>query len=328
MTALVQQISDNMADLVEAASLSVLRVDARQRMPATGIAWSENLIVTAHHVVEVEDDITVALADGSQISARLLGRDPHNDLAVLQVNATLNSADWAANDSLRVGNLIMALGRPGEKVKATWGIVSGVVQPADMQRRGARIPAMRAGQGRGRRQRRAMQLDGHRGGGWGRALADGFVQTDVIMYPGFSGGPLLGADGKVHGLNTSGFMRGASMAVPVATIRKSVAALLADGSIQQGYLGIGVQEARLPDSVAEALDQDTGLLIVSVEDESPAAEAGMLVGDILTGLDGELVAHVDDLQLMLTSLEIGSTVKVEFVRGGVLADGSVKVGAK
>ena len=320
MSQLMQQVSDNMADLVEAAALSVLRVDARQRLPATGIAWSENLIVTAHHVVEVEDDITVALADGSQISARLLGRDPHNDLAVLQVDATLNPADWAANDSLRVGNLILALGRPGEKVKATWGIVSGVVQPADMQRR--------AGHGLGRRQRRAMQLDGRRGGGWGRALADGFVQTDVIMYPGFSGGPLLGADGKVHGLNTSGFMRGASMAVPVATIRKSVAALLADGSIQQGYLGIGVQEARLPDSVAEALDQDTGLLIVSVEGESPAAEAGMLVGDILTGLDGELVAQVDELQLMLTSLEIGSTVKVEFVRGGVLADGSVKVGVK
>ncbi len=324
MTALVQQISDNMADLVEAASLSVLRVDARQRLPATGIAWSENLIVTAHHVVEVEDDITVALADGSQISARLLGRDPHNDLAVLQVDATLNPADWSANDSLRVGNLIMALGRPGEKVKATWGIVSGVVQPADMQRRRVR---MRAGHGRGRRQRRAMQLDG-RAGGRGRALADGFVQTDVVMYPGFSGGPLLGADSKVHGLNTSGFMRGTSMAVPVATIRKSVAALLADGSIQQGYLGIGVQEARLPDIVAEALDQDTGLLIVSIEGESPAAEAGMLVGDILTGLDGELVAHVDELQLMLTSMQIGSTVKVEFVRGGVLADGSVKVGAK
>ena len=327
MTALVQQLSDNMADLVEAASLSVLRVDARQRLPATGIAWSENLIVTAHHVVEVEDDIKIALADGSQISARLLGRDPHNDLAVLQVDATLNPADWAANNSLRVGNLIMALGRPGEKIKATWGIVSGVVLPVDMQRRGARMRAMRAGHGRGRQQRRAMQLDG-RAGGRGRALADGFVQTDVIMYPGFSGGPLLGAAGKVHGLNTSGFMRGASMAVPVATIRKSVAALLADGSIQQGYLGIGVQEARLPDSVAEALDQDTGLLIVSVESESPAAEAGILVGDILTGLDGELVAHVDALQLMLTSLQIGSTVKVEFVRGGVLADGSVKVGAK
>jgi len=157
---------------------------------------------------------------------------------------------------------------------------------------------------------------------------DGYIQTDVTMYPGFSGGPLLGSDGKVHGLNTSGFSRGASIAIPVATIRKSVAALLSDGKIQQGYLGVGLQSARLPDAVAESLDQDTGLLIVSVEADSPAAKAGLMVGDILTALDGEAVEHVDELLILLAGIPVDSEVAIVFVRGGALQSASATVGAR
>ena len=324
----IQTISQEIAELVSAAAPAVLQVDARRRLPATGIAWSQDLIVTAHHVVESEDDIRIGAADGSQIGATLLGRDPHNDLALLRVDGALTPANWAANDGLRVGNLALALGRPGQNIKATSGIVSGLVGSADIQRGRDKLRArmQKGGPGKGRGRRRRWQRAIARE--WGGALAGGFIQTDVTMYPGFSGGPLLGADGAVHGMNTSGFMRGISAAIPVSSIRQSVSALLKDGSIQQGYLGIGVQEARLPDSVAEALDQAAGLLIVSVEADSPASAAGLIVGDILTALDGQSIEQVDELQLLLTRLAVDSEVATGFVRGGALQDGSVVIGAK
>lgn len=324
----IQTISQEIANLVSEAAAAVLQVDARRRLPATGIAWSEDLIVTAHHVVESEDDIRIGAADGSQIGATLLGRDPHNDLALLRVDGALRPANWAANDGLQIGNLALALGRPGQNIKATAGIVSGLVGPADI-RRGhdqlrVRMQMGLRGKRHGRRRRRQRALARE----WGGALAGGFIQTDVTMYPGFSGGPLIGADGAVHGMNTSGFMRGISVAIPVSSIRQTVSALLKDGSIQRGYLGIGVQEARLPDSVAEELDQEGGLLIVSVEADSPASDAGLMVGDILVALDGQSIEHVDELQLLLTRLEVDSQVSTAFARGGAPQEGSVVIGAK
>lgn len=325
MTQLLLQLSEAMANQVEAAAETVVRVEARRRLPATGVVWADRLIVTAHHVVEYEEDITIGLADGSRAGASLVGRDPHNDLALLQTETALRAADWAADGSLRVGHLVLALGRPARNVQATLGVTSSLVNPADVKRKRERAEAMqrrRHPRGRHRRGRR------WRHDGWGRSLVDGYIQTDVTMYPGFSGGPLLGSDGKVHGLNTSGFSRGASIAIPVATIRKSVAALLSDGKIQQGYLGVGLQSARLPDTVAESLDQDTGLLIVSVEADSPAAKAGLMVGDILTALDGEAVEHVDELLILLAGIPVDSEVAIVFVRGGALQSASATVGAR
>src|SRR5690606_24395411 len=135
---------------------------------------------------------------------------------------------------------------PGEKVQATLGVTSALVNPSDIKRRREKAESMHKGGRRGGGR-------GMRRGGWGRALVDGFIQTDVTMYPGFSGGALVSGDGKVHGLNTSGFSSGVSISVPVSTLRSSIAALLSDGKIQQGYLGVGVQPARLPEKVAESL---------------------------------------------------------------------------
>lgn len=309
MTELMRQLSDAMADRVELAAASIVRVEARRRLPATGIVWADNLVVTAHHVVEYEDDIAIGLADGSRAGASLIGRDPHNDLALLQTEAELTAANWAGDGDLRVGHLVLALGRPTQNVQAALGVVSGLANPTDVKKLREKAKAMRRG-------------------GWGRSLMDGYIQTDVIMYPGFSGGPLLGSDGKVHGLNTSGFSRGVSIAVPAATIRKSVAALLADGKIQQGYLGIGVQPARLPDTVAESLDQDIGLLVVSVEAGSPAAKAGLMVGDIVTALDDEAVEAVDELHILLANIKVDSEVTITRVRGGAVQTASATVGAR
>ncbi len=327
----LQELSKEMADLVDSAAESVLRVDARRRIPATGIAWSENLIVTAHHVVESDDDISIGTADGERIDAKLVGRDPRNDLALLQVAATLKPANQAEAGSLRVGNLVLALGRPRQPIKASLGMVSGIINPADAKkrrRRTRRTFAKHMGAGKRNWKKQAwMKKAAWKAGGWERLFADSIIQTDITMYPGFSGGPLLGADGKVYGMNTSGFAGSISVAVPLASISKSVAALLADGKIQTGYLGVGVQAAQLPDSIAEAMEQETGLLIVSIEADSPAAAAGMLVGDILTALDAEAVEDADDLQLLLARLGAGTVVKTDYVRGGEFNEGSVVIGA-
>lgn len=321
----LQQLSDAIAQTVETVADGIVRIEARRRLPATGVVWSENLIVTAHHVIEKEEDITIGLNDGTTVTASLVGRDPHNDLALLKTDATLTPANWAGDEDLRVGHLVLALGRPGEKVQVTLGVTSALVNRDNAKRkreeaaeRGPRGPHGRHRHGRRRR-------GGH---GWGRALVDGYIQTDVTMYPGFSGGALVSGDGKIHGLNTSGFTQGTSIAVPVSTIRSTVATLLSDGKMQQGYLGVGVQPARLPENVAESLDQETGLLVVSVEKDSPAQKAGFLVGDILVSLDGESTEYVDELLILLASSKVGETVTTVIVRGGETKDVHVTIGAR
>src|SRR4051794_18910444 len=173
MAEVLQCLSNALADTVEKAGAGVVRIEARRRLPATGIVWSnDGVIVTANHVVERDDNITVGLPNGETASATLVGRDPSTDLAVLRVQgANLTAIGQANPDSLRVGHLVLALGRPGNKVLSTLGIVSAI--------------------GEGWRTRGGGELDS-------------YLQTDVVMYPGFSGGPLVDASGQVIGLNTSG----------------------------------------------------------------------------------------------------------------------------
>lgn len=325
MANMLQQLSSDMADLVEAGAESVVQVDARRRLPASGIAWSADLVVCAHHAVEIEDDISIGRADGQRLPATLIGRDPRIDLALLRVDADLRPAAWAAQNDLRAGNLVVALGRPRQNIRASLGIVTGISGAAESKRQIKRMKDQfrrdkRQWKGRKWRKRFARE------GGWALALAGGVIHSDVVMYPGFSGGPLLAAGGKVYGMATSGFPGGACAAIPLAALSESVAALLSKGKIQTGYLGIGAQAAQLPDAVAEALDQEQGLLIVAIEADSPAAKAGLLVGDILTALGGDAVERIDELQMLLTRLEVGREASTQFARGGALCDGSVVIG--
>ena len=308
MTETLKNLSDAIAEAVERLSPSIVRVEARRRLPATGIVWSaDGLIVTSNHVVEMDEGIMIGLHDGSRHSAALVGRDPQNDIAVLRVAASgLTPAPLGDNSALRVGHLVLALGRPTEQVQATLGVVSALVAAPQAERR----------EGREKRKRRHWMQ---------RVLVDGYVQTDVLMYPGFSGGPLLSGDGAVHGLNTSGFRSGASITVPVATLRGSVQTLLSHGKVRQGYLGVGVQPVRLPESVAAALGQELGLLIVSVEKDTPAAQAGLMVGDILAQFHGESLESLEDLLGLLRGDLVGQAVSVEIVRCGARQTVSVTV---
>ncbi len=299
----LSSLSEALVAAVDAASPSIVRVEARRRLPASGVAWSaDGVIVTSHHVVERDEGIAVGLHGGQVVSATLVGRDPSTDIAVLRADTTgLTAAAWS--DDARVGHLVLALGRPGQQVQATLGVVSALGE--------ARTESPRP---------RRERFRGRRGpfGDVIMSLGDQsqFIQTDVVMYPGFSGGPLVGANGQVLGLNSSSLMPGISLTVRTSTIRRVVETLLAHGRIRRGYLGVGVQPARLPEKLAEELDQETGALVVSVEPGSPADQGGLFLGDTIISLDGQAVTDLDDLLASLTGDRVGKQVAVRIVRGG------------
>jgi S1-C subfamily serine protease len=294
MADVLAQLSKDMAALVAASEPLVVRVEARRRVPASGVAWTQpGLIVTAHHVVEQEEDIGVVGADGTRLNAELVGRDPSTDLAVLRVNdAGGPAADWAEAESVKVGHLVLAVGRPGRTLQATLGIVSAL------------------------------------GDAWRSPMGgqiDRYLQTDVVMYPGFSGGALVGADGRIIGINTSALVRGISLTLPTPTVTRVVTDLVEHGRVRRGYLGVSAQAVQLPDEHAKAADQDTGLLLASVEPGGPAAEAGFLLGDTLLKLDGQPLRHLDDLLSALAD-RAGKKASLHFLRAGEIADREITVG--
>jgi len=297
MAKALQNLSDALAATVDATSPAVVRVEARRRLPASGIVWSaDGTIVTAHHVARRDENIGVGLPGGETVPATLIGRDPSTDLAVLRAEAEgLTPAAWAESDDLRVGHLVLALGRPGQRVQATLGIVSALGKKW-------RTPA----------------------GG----KLDRYLQTDVVMYPGFSGGPLVDASGQVLGLNTSALLRGISLAVPSATVGQVVEALLAHGRVRRGYLGIGIQPVRLPVSLAQEIGQETGLLLVQVRDGSPAEQGGLLLGDTIIALDGEAIAHHDALLALLSGDRVGALVSARILRAGKVQELEVIIGER
>jgi S1-C subfamily serine protease len=297
MANVLQNLSDALAATVQAAGSSLVRVEGRGRLPASGVVWSgDGVIVTAHHVVEQDENIGVGLPDGQTVAATLVGRDPTTDLAVLRAQATnLTPPTWVEPDALRVGHLVLAVGRPGRTVQATLGIVSAL---------GKSWQTPAGGQ------------------------LDHYLQTDVVMYPGFSGGPLVNATGQVLGLNTSALLRGISLTVPTPTVQRVVETLLAHGRIRRGYLGVGAQPARLPTSLAQQLGQEMALLVVSVEPGSPAEQGGLLLGDAIVALDGQPIRHIDELMAQLSGERVGTAVPVRIVRGGQVQDLTVTIGER
>jgi S1-C subfamily serine protease len=292
-------LSNNLADAVENAGKSIVAIHARRHSPSSGVYWKDGVIVTADHTIEREENITVTLPDGRSLPASLAGRDSGTDVAVLKVeNANLPVAEVGDASTLKVGHIVLAVARPGEVgLSASWGAVSAV------------------------------------GGSfrtWAGGQIDQLVRPDLTLYPGFSGGPLIDAQGRVVGINTSGLSRSMALTIPATTVSRVAEQLLTTGRIARGYLGIAMQSVRLPDSQVTALglSRNTGLIVVSVESDGPAEQAGVLVGDILVALDGNPVSNTDDIQGMLGSDRVGKTVAARVIRGGSPADVSLTVGER
>jgi S1-C subfamily serine protease len=295
MSATLHELSSNIAELVAAADRHIVRVEGRRRLSATGVIYrADGLIVTANHVVERDENLTIGLHDGTSHNATLVGRDPNSDLALLRVEASdLPAATWSEPSALRVGHIVLALGRPGRTVQATLGVISAI------------------------------------GASWrtqAGAEIEHYLQTDVAMYPGFSGGPLLSADGSFAGLNSSALVHGISVALPAPTITRVANTLLAHGRVPRGYLGIGIQPVRLAGALQERADQETALMIMSVDANGPAEQAGVIQGDILVTVDGQALRHVDDLQALLSSTPVGKSVTARVARGGDLQELTITIG--
>jgi S1-C subfamily serine protease len=279
-------LSQGMAQAAETAGASIVRVEARRRLPATGIVYAAGLVLTASHVVEREDDIRVGLPAGQVVVASLVGRDPGSDLAVLRLTETADLPSAAIlREPARVGQLVLALGRPGDDgIQASLGVVSAVRGPA------------RAGRG---------------------SLLDQYIRTDAVPYPGFSGGPLVDAAGQVIGVNTSGLARGAALTLPAEMAWQVAVALAEHGYVRRGYLGIRSQPVEIPAAQQDALGrtQRRGLLLVGIEEDSPAQSGGLLVGDIVTAIQDQPVSDPEDLSLRLARAP-GQALPIQVLRGG------------
>ena len=289
-------LSAGMADAVENVAGSVVRVNGRRRRSGSGVVYGRGTVLTASHVLEREEDLSVGVPDGRSLSARFVGRDHSTDLAVLRVEGLDAGAATPAEGEARVGQIALAVGGPsrGEGVRATLGVVSAVGGP------------VRA---------------------WRGPRLERYIQTDATPYPGFSGGPLIDVGGRVLGIMVSG-SRGTAFAVPADIAWRVAGTLEERGSVKRGYLGILSQPVRLPDGGRLGLTQKGGLLVVGVEDGSPADRASLIVGDILATLDGQPVEDTDDLLVLLGGERVGRSVPVKLVRGGELAEVEVTVGER
>jgi S1-C subfamily serine protease len=288
-------LSNDLAGAVEQAAPSIVAVQARRHVPSTGIHWRPGIVVTADHTVRREEDITVAAADGRSLRAVLAGRDPGTDLAVLRVDG-LGAATAALGDdgALRVGHMVLALGY-GPRV--SWGVISAI---------------------------------GPRWRSWRGGEIDRLIRLDLVLYPGFSGGPLVDATGRVVGINTSGLARESRLAVPLTTVSRVADELLRTGHVARGYLGIGMQPVRLPEPLRAQLGLagETGLMVVTVEPDGPAGRAGVLLGDLLVALDGTAVSDLDDVQAHLGGTRIGTAIAATVVRAGARAELRITVGER
>ena len=291
-------LSEAMVAAVEAAGAATLLVNARRRLPASGIAYAPDLVLTADHVVERDDEITVMLPDGTEKAASVAGRDPGNDLALLRLSSPAASVATPAAQDARVGQLVLALGRPSaEGIQASLGVVSAIGGP------------VRTGRG---------------------GLLERYLRTDAIPYPGFSGGPLVDTAGRIVGLNTSGLARGASLAIPVSLAWQIAQALEKHGHIQRGFLGVRSQPVPILPAQQSALgrQQASGLLLVGVESGSPADGGGLLVGDIIVAIAGQPVADPDELLASLTGEVVGKATPIQVLRGGSPATITVTIGVR
>jgi len=289
----LSELSSQLASAVDTAARSIVSIHARRRIPSSGIVWRDGVVVSASHTVRSDDEIPITLPDGKTTKAKVAGRDSATDLIALRVEGTKSFvAPRADASSLRVGSLVLAVGRPGRDVSASFGIVSAV--------------------GEGWRT-------------WQGARIDRVFRLDLAVYDGFSGGPLVVASGAVLGLNNSALARGTPVTLPATAVDRVLDELLERGHVRRPFIGVAVQPVSLSASLTKqhSLSNDTGLLIVSIADASPAEKAGMMLGDVLLEANGTALSGPDDLLDALSGTAKGAAVTLKFLRAGTVKTASI-----
>jgi S1-C subfamily serine protease len=285
--------SNQLADAIAAAAASVVQVHGR-RQPASGVVHSANVVVTTTRAIGAEDGITVRTPDGRTIQAELAGWDPATHLVALRAPG-LDAPAITEAQPPRVGHVAIAVARSwSNALTATNGIVSVIGGP---------LPT-----------------------GRGRAIEE-VIRTSAPMHRGFAGGALVNADGHLLGIATAAEIRGLGVVIPTSIAWSVVASLLTHGRAKRRYLGVAGQSVQLPSGQRPTDGQATGILIVQVIDDSPAARAGLMVGDVLVALDGHALDATDTL---LERLAAASTTKavLRVLRGGSAVDVPVEIGER
>jgi S1-C subfamily serine protease len=288
----VMDLSNALAGAVDRAARSVFAVHGRPRLPSTGVHWRPGLIVTASHTVEPDREVALTSPDGRTLSAQVAGRDPGLDIAVLRAEVGSGPvADIAPDAELRIGHLVLAL---GAGPRASAGIVS------------------------------ALDTRG------GRSAAGETFAVDLTLYPGFSGGPLIDLLGRVVGITTSGASRQLQYAIRAAAVTRLAEHVAQRGRIPRAYLGVGTQPVALPDELQQrlGLDQRTAVIAVNVRADSPAAAAGLVIGDVIVSVGGDPIAEPEDLVLVLRPERVGQELTVRILRGGEPRELRVTIGER
>ena len=281
-------LSSEIAAAVELAGHNVVAVHARPRFSSSGVFWRAGVIVTAEHTIRREEEITITLPDGNTVPATLAGTDPGTDLAVLKIEGNTHAPVRTAS-APSAGALALTIGRSEDSgVNATLGIISAC-----------------SGEWRT----------------WRGGRLDHYIRLDLTLYPGSDGGAVINTAGETVGVATSALSRIAGLAIPAVTIDRVVDEILARGRVARGYLGVGLQPVELP-------DHQKGLIVLSLEPAGPAANAGILIGDILVKLGGKAVQDTDDIQLGLEGHAVGQKVDVEVLRGGEARQVGVVIGER
>jgi S1-C subfamily serine protease len=292
-------ISDALAEATEKAAAHAVAVHAEARGSSSGVIWRPGLIVTTDHALRRDEEIQVTLASGKTAGAKFLGRDPSSDLALLRCEeATTAPATFGDTKVFAPGQLTLVVGRTrASGPVAALGFVSLVAKERRL---------------------------------WGGATISPYVRLDVALQRIAAGGAVVNAAGQVAGLATPKFAPTGALALPVATVNRVVDALLAKGHIPRGYLGIALQPIRLPEHLQESLQrpEKTAAIVLEVEPDGPGHKAGVVIGDILIGLNGKPVMRLEDVQAHLPGEEIGKVVKGEFLRGGVRRDANITIGER
>jgi S1-C subfamily serine protease len=292
-------LSNQLAGAVERGAESIVAVHARPQLASTGVHWRDGLVVTTNGTVRRDRDITVTLPSGKRIEAALQGRDPSTDVAVLRVaTGVLSVATLGDAGTLRPGNLVLALARLDETgARAAFGAVSVVG--------GAWRP-------------------------WGGGEIDRLILSDVNLYPGFGGGPLVDPSGQVLGINSGRLSRPYATTLPAETVNRVIGQLASRGYVRRGYLGATMQPVELQQQLRSRLGLDRGgaLLVVSIEPDGPSAAGGLLVGDVIMAIAGRPVAEPEDVLKALDGDTVGRTLPLELVRGGRLEQVEVLIGER
>lgn len=281
-----EQWSQALSNAVAQAAPGVVRVEARRRRPSSGILLNaDGLIVTSAHAVERDENLRVSFDGDATVDAELIGRDPGTDVALLRAATPPSHAapSWTDTDDVAVGRVLLAVARPGRTARAAFGIISAL---SDHWRNpaGARL--------------------------------ERYLEADLSLSPGFSGGAVIDAGGRFVGMATSGLVPGAAMIVPARNLREITETLQAHGGIRRGYIGIGSHPVRLNGTAKERAQSDAGLLIFTVEPGGPSDRAGLLLGDVLLDLDSRPTRNLEELFAVLGDDLVNKTVTAKLLRAG------------